>query len=1018
MSTKPFWRLAFAAIMLVSLNAYGAIGEGTGNIVGELQNQAAATYTVNATDEATGRSRDVTVGADGSFRFSQLPVGRYVVTVSRDGTVVARDSFNVTLNANTSAIFPLADAGDIEEITVTAAALSYDTYSTDSGVVIGESEIDLMPVARNLTSVALLAPGTIKGDSNWEANGSGGGPGYASFGGSSVAENSCYINGLEVTNTRQGLGCGELPFEFYDQFQIKTGGYSSQYGRTTGGVVNATSKSGTNEWEFGVGVAWEPDSLYEDGRISRGGGGLGAGVGGPGTGRVFRNTEKNTIDIFEYWATAGGPIIRDRLFFYGIVNPRSETQEFQNETSGRNQYARPDQFRVFDFPSSDNVFWGAKVDWDITDYHRLSVWGFDAQKEGTDTRYEFDAETTTIGEQTEVFSRFRGSSAESVSYRGTFAEAVTISAMYGKIESEYTSNPSGDPTQCPSVSDERSPAPANPITGCGPGGVFGSNFDENTQVRFDVEWVIGNHVLRAGYDQQDRDSVNSQSDIGGGRWTYSTLAPNAFVQGNEGPIYTNNTGAPVEYTQVRVFTNEEFGGKFNSELTAYYVEDEWQFSDNIVLYLGARQDSLTNFGTTGIAFADFDQDWAPRLGMSWDPTGEGEDKLYATWGRYFLPMANNTNFRVGSGVSDTTTYYTYSGVNEADGTPTGLVPLGGSLDENNPVVNSASAPPTKAQFQAAEADAFYKDEFIIGYEKYLSDENSFSLRYINREVGVTLDDYCGILANQGYCTMINPGSGGSWEDLDGNFTFHSAEDIGIPKGVNEYNAVQLEYKHAGDRMDWTVGYTWSQSIGNFEGAVKSDITQADAGITQDFDFPALMDGADGYLPNDRRHAVKFYGSYRFMDNLIAGWTSSLTSGRPLSVYGAGYPLTGANVFGSYGDTYYLFTNTCNLAGGGVGACPNDADQSDKIYKKTGRGLAGRTPWLVSFDASLTYGFQVSNVDMTATLQVFNLFDIQEPLHYNEHAEARRSEGTPNEWYGAAYAWQTPRHVRFSIQARF
>jgi hypothetical protein len=191
-------------------------------------------------------SRDITVGADGDFRFSQLPVGTYVVTVSRnDGTVIARDTFSVTLNGNTTAVFVLEDTGTLEEITVTAARQTFDTYSTDSGVVIGEAEIDLMPVARNLTSVALLAPGTVKGDVKWDVSGTGGAAGYASFGGSSVAENSCYINGLEVTNTRQGLGCGELPFEFYDQFQIKTGGYSAQYGRTTGGVINATSKSGT-----------------------------------------------------------------------------------------------------------------------------------------------------------------------------------------------------------------------------------------------------------------------------------------------------------------------------------------------------------------------------------------------------------------------------------------------------------------------------------------------------------------------------------------------------------------------------------------------------------------------------------------------------------------------------------------------------------------------------------------------------------------------------------------------------
>ncbi|MGH8168660.1 MAG: carboxypeptidase-like regulatory domain-containing protein, partial [Woeseiaceae bacterium] len=129
MNVKRRWWHLLPALFLVSMNAQGAIGEGTGNIVGSLQNRTDATYTVNATDQSTGRSRDNTVGEDGDFRFAQLPVGSYVVTVSRDGTVVARDTFAVTLNGNTSAVFVLEDAGALEEITVTAARTTSDTYT-------------------------------------------------------------------------------------------------------------------------------------------------------------------------------------------------------------------------------------------------------------------------------------------------------------------------------------------------------------------------------------------------------------------------------------------------------------------------------------------------------------------------------------------------------------------------------------------------------------------------------------------------------------------------------------------------------------------------------------------------------------------------------------------------------------------------------------------------------------------------------------------------------------------------
>jgi hypothetical protein len=587
--------------------------------------------------------------------------------------------------------------------------------------------------------------------------------------------------------------------------------------------------------------------------------------------------------------------------------------------------------------------------------------------------------------------------------------------MQGNIKTQYQSDPSN--TTCPLVTDSR----ANPTAvGCGPGGNIGANEDDNTQTRLDLEWALGNHVLRAGLDYQDRDSVRFTTPAGGEVIVYNTLQPGAVLNINSSSVYTNNTGTAQDYVSSRIFVG---GGPFSSELRAYYVEDEWQINDNFVAYIGARQDSLSNYGSTGALFADFDQDWAPRLGLSWDPRADGESKVYATWGRYYLPVANNTNYRVAAQISDTTLYSTFTGINSADGTPTGTAPITGDVTGSTQV-NSGAFVTTVPTFQAAEADPFYKEEFILGYEVSLNDEYDLGLRYISRDVGTTLDDYCGFYAPN--CVLVNPGKGGSWaQDNDGDGVpdtapvFYSAEQIGLPKGVNEYTSAQMELKHATDRINWTLVYTWARSIGNFEGAVKSDIVQADAGITQDFDFPALMDGAYGYLPNDRRHAFKFFGNYGLTDKLRLGWNATAFTGRPRNQFGAGHPQgDDTTQFGSYGDTYYLFTNTCNLAGGGVGPCPVGAAQADKIYKYVPRGSAGRTPITMNLDVSLNYDFQFSGVDMTAGLKVYNILDFQEITNQNDAFEQRRSEGTLNQYYGAAYSWQAPRHYQLSLLARF
>src|SRR6202008_4460250 len=100
------------------------------------------------------------------------------------------------------------------------------------------------------------APGLTKGDGDLDSNGEG-----ISFGGSSVAENTFYINGLNVTDFYNRVGFSSVPYAFYKEFQVKTGGYSVEFGRTTGGVINAVTRSGTNEFEYGTEVVWEPSSL-------------------------------------------------------------------------------------------------------------------------------------------------------------------------------------------------------------------------------------------------------------------------------------------------------------------------------------------------------------------------------------------------------------------------------------------------------------------------------------------------------------------------------------------------------------------------------------------------------------------------------------------------------------------------------------------------------------------------------------------------------------------------------------
>jgi len=970
-----------------------------------------AGYTVKAVNLATGTQRTVSVNEDGSYRLAKMPSGNYKITVMRNGVVVAEDNARASLGTNAVTNFEITAVDDTEVIEVVGSSVStIDLASSDSGLTIGDVEIARMPIAQNITSVALLAPGTVKGDSAFGNS--------ASFGGSSVAENACYINGLEVTNTRQGLGCGEVPFEFYKEFQIKTGGYSARYGRATGGTMNSVTKSGTNDWEFVAIAQFQPDSLEMAGSTSR---------GKQGSGAIFRDGSLDKNNKTDFTISAGGPIIEDTLFFYGLLNPRDTESTY---TWGGDEFSPNDQYRVEKASSGDNLFWGAKVDWDINEDHRLSLFGYSNRRDIE--RSVFDYSNGVVGDRKDGAILKRGGEAKSLSYTGYMTDDLIVTALVGNIETEYETE--SENLICPSVTDSRTTD--SPIKGCGAGGSFGANNDENTQFRLDVEYNFGDHTFAVGYDYQERKSANFSSPIGGHSYDYKTLAVGGDFQADSGALENTGTAA-FDYVEDRIFDG---GGKFESELAAYYIEDKWQVTEDIILDIGIRVDEFDSWGTTGKLLTSFKTDIAPRLGITWDPTGTGESKVYATYGRYYLPVANNTIFRAASGVDDATTAYTYSGVDASTGAPTGLAPLADSANINNGTSSGAADSrqvsgtpiiPEKAIFQGEEADPFSKDEYIIGYEQILNDEYTIGFKGTYREVATALDDYCGRYAYPN-CVMINPGdaatwykdglywTGTEWDLADGvtnkwddprydgvpdagSKQTYSAETIGLPKANNEYTSIESMVKYHADSVNYTLVYTWSRSVGNFEGAVKSDIGQADAGITQDFDFPALMDGADGYQPNDRRHVIKFFGTWEPMENLLLGWNSTLSSGRPVSLFGQGYPSDDPNLNGGWGDLFYL-ANT-----------DEDGELTGEYTRHT-RGSAGRTPWTFNVDLSAAYSFTVSDVDMRASFSIFNVLNSQVETSANEHYES--SEGVVNQWHGAAYGFQTPRSARISFEARF
>src|SRR5690606_28642886 len=154
----------------------------------------------------------VTADDAGNYRFPFLPVGEYELQSSAGGAPIP-----VIVSLGNATTVNVGAVETLETIRVTgsnvAAAIALTSAQRATNVT--REELSRLPVERDPLAVAMLAPGLTKGEF-----------GGVSFGGSSVAENSVYINGLNVTDFYNRVGFSSVPFAFYDQFQVKTGGYS------------------------------------------------------------------------------------------------------------------------------------------------------------------------------------------------------------------------------------------------------------------------------------------------------------------------------------------------------------------------------------------------------------------------------------------------------------------------------------------------------------------------------------------------------------------------------------------------------------------------------------------------------------------------------------------------------------------------------------------------------------------------------------------------------------------------
>lgn len=965
---------------------------GDGSLVGRLtdaSNKPVTEAEITVRNPQTGFTRTVKADSEGFYRFPFLPVGRYQVDATRNGAVLGKiGEVTVSLGTATTANVTLG-AITLEEIQVlgTRIVTAVDVRSTESATNVTREELERLPVERDLLAVSLLAPGLTKGDSGLCSGGNCG----VSFGGSSIAENTVYVNGLNVTDFYNRVGFSSAPYSFYKEFQVKTGGYSVEFGRTTGGVINAVTRSGTNEFEFGTEVVWEPSSLQsaKDDHFNA--------VGGPRIIGSYDEYDRTTASVY-----AAGPIVKDKLFFFALYEARDHERVNTD-----------DEASSFFSAQEDTGFWGAKIDWQINDRHLLELLGFSDENEEDRDSYGFTFPPGTQGAYGNTRFTNNGGLNWSTTYTGYLLDTLSMKVLYGENEREFSRFSNND-VECARVRDLR-PSGAGDV-GCTSSASVQERIDTREAARIDFEWDLGDHQLRFGMDHETNTSEHDQYYPGPERLLYE-------IRRTTVPTLENGAVVPVGTEFVRTRRNE-VDGTFESTNSAFYLEDNWSVTDTLVLNGGLRYEAFDNKNSDGDSYIKMDDMIAPRFGFSWDMKGDNRSKLFGNAGRYFLPVANVINIKQAGGFLDERTFYEFLGFEPFDynGTIRQRPILGAQL---GPVDNSqgdGSVGDLRGEVDQ-DMDPVYQDELILGFQSMIDEKWSWGVRGIYRKLNNAIDDMeitsTGIVCdgepvgagfvmgnpgqpltifsdtncdgeNDAFVTVDTGKAGWAMFDEDGNYI----GDVGYPEPKRDYKALEFMIDRAwDDRWSFNATYTLSFSEGNTEGPINSDTNFGDTGRTEAFDNPWVNFGGVGYLPNDRRHQVKVRGAFALSEAWEVGASLAVLSGRPISALGSNNPFDDTNF-----DSHFIF----------------NAETGE--YELHKRGTEGRTPWLWDLGANVTFRHSFSAADLQVKLQVNNLFNQQRIREVNEFLGGVPIDPESTYLMGAGY--QAPRFALLTLKLDF
>jgi hypothetical protein len=458
-----------------------------------------------------------------------------------------------------------------------------------------------------------------------------------------------------------------------------------------------------------------------------------------------------------------------------------------------------------------------------------------------------------------------------------------------------------------------------------------------------------------------------------------------------------------------------------SNQSAQYIEDKWQVTKNFYVTPGLRFENYNNVNGDGQTFLKVENQVNPRLAFAWDVAGNAATKIFGSAGTYGVQIPTHLAVRGASRSLYTKQFFTYTGV-DSNGQPIGRVNLGDPYSSNNEY-NQPKDPNTVS---ALNLKPNSQNELTLGIEQALGNKLEAGARFTHRTLVATIDDLCDPRPFEKYaadhnidtsnwggfgCASFNPGRANSFlVDYAGNGRYTrvnlSAADLGFEKAKRTYDALDLYLEH-GYSNNWygKLNFTWSKSRGNTEGQTLSDVAQTDVAATMAWDHPELMQGAYGYLPNDRRKQLKAFGFVTVNPQLDIGANLLLATGRPKGCLGnfAGTPALGTTA-ADFDDKYTYGSNYRYCTTNGVAS----------FAPRGSQGTLG-----ADYRLDMNAVYRVASVKgLKLRLDVFNLLNKQRVQAIDEVHEIDSDPSTISPTYGRVISYSAPRSGRLMVSYDF